>query len=361
MPTPTPPPPAVVQQSNHHRDHQTDSNPPKIKTPNSSSVLSEDHQQQLKLQNKALLNIAEVLRDINKPDLTIPLDLSTSTRRLSSARPIRDRSMSFSSALSAAGDPDGSGLDMMLLLEGKENMSGTGSDSRATPEQIVCAPSLPGSPPLTPSPKRRSSNSPRVSNLSPTSQHAAIIRAMPPELSIHFPASADYKLRLDGLKRQPLVTPPPPPLLKLPSPTPVVAVTAAAQVSPASSAPPMQPQIIVKHGMSKCKECNIVFCKYENYVAHKKHYCSARNLDDPEGANVKVSPPISPHQPPSPSLGAQAVANSRATGPANVVLPYQQLICAACGTKFTSLDNLGAHQMYYCAKRAELQVAVSYE
>lgn len=38
------------------------------------------------------------------------------------------------------------------------------------------------------------------------------------------------------------------------------------------------PQVLVKQGVSKCNECNIVFCKHENYVAHKKHYCSARQV-----------------------------------------------------------------------------------
>jgi len=41
-------------------------------------------------------------------------------------------------------------------------------------------------------------------------------------------------------------------------------------------------QVLVKSGVSKCQECNIVFCKHENYVAHKKHYCSARVGDTAE-------------------------------------------------------------------------------
>lgn len=312
---------------------------------------------------KTLLSIADML---SKSDLTIPLDLSI---RRFTTRQHRDRSMSFSSAISGDGEMP---LDL-LLMEGKENMSVAGSDSAATPEQIVCAPSLPGSPPLTPSPKRRS-NSPRVSNhsLSPSSQHAAIMRAMPPELSIHFPAAAaaaaaagllDPKVRLPAAllshvtanvmevnaKKSQLT----PPLMRMhhssPSPTP----------ANSSAAAPIPPQVFVKQGVSKCKECNIVFCKYENYVAHKKHYCSARNLDDPEGASPKVSPPpaMSP-QPVSPSLSVPAVAAQANPGRGQIqlpsALPYQQLICAACGTKFTSLDNLGAHQMYYCSKRVEL-------
>lgn len=113
----------------------------------------------------------------------------------------------------------------------------------------------------------------------------------------------------------------------------------------AAELPGMQtaPQVLVKQGVSKCKECNIVFCKYENYLAHKKHYCSARGQrEDGDGVKSGVSPPISP--------------NNNITGKTSPVTQYQQLICAACGIKFTSLDNLTAHQAYYCLKRAEIQL-----
>lgn len=116
-----------------------------------------------------------------------------------------------------------------------------------------------------------------------------------------------------------------------------------------------QPQMFVKHGVSKCKECNIVFCKYENYLAHKKHYCSARNLDDKDGGSGsgKLSPPPSP-------LPSNSNSSGTTTAPPPPPPPhaYQQLICAACGIKFTSLDNLSAHQMYYCPKRIEIPIQV---
>jgi hypothetical protein len=35
--------------------------------------------------------------------------------------------------------------------------------------------------------------------------------------------------------------------------------------------------------------------------------------------------------------------------------PLVQLICAACGIKFASMDNLVAHQAFYCPKRPEPQ------
>ncbi|CAG9853701.1 unnamed protein product [Phyllotreta striolata] len=101
--------------------------------------------------------------------------------------------------------------------------------------------------------------------------------------------------------------------------------------------PAVMPQVLVKQGVSKCKDCNIVFCKLENYVIHKKHYCSARTQDENQ-SKFSGSPPASP---------SSAETASPAAG------QYQQLICLACGIKFTSLDNLNAHQAYYCLKRGE--------
>lgn len=119
-----------------------------------------------------------------------------------------------------------------------------------------------------------------------------------------------------------------------------------------------QPQIYVKQGVSKCRECNIVFCKHENYIAHKKHYCSSRMTDDTTDTSAKPSPPTSPT-----ANNANAAAAAATTGGGNgaiaaPTLAYQQLICAACGIKFTSLDNLNAHQMYYCPKRVDAAVAM---
>lgn len=102
-------------------------------------------------------------------------------------------------------------------------------------------------------------------------------------------------------------------------------------------------QAFVKQGVSKCRECNIVFVKHENYLVHKSRYCSARSTDTNTDGKAVPSPPTSP------------LVNS-ATGSVspNVVGTYRQLICAACGIKFTSLDNLQAHQTYYCPKRTEM-------
>lgn len=264
-------------------------------------------------------------------------------------------------------------------MEGKENVS-VNSDT-ATPEQIVCAPSLPGSPPLTPSPKRNSTSPRGILSTSPNSllsshhhlqqQHMLLRPLIAAELSAQLPQQVLSKQTLEQLALNissvvssggtvnPVLSP------KGNAASAAAAVAAAAAVNinlvakkaaqnasataalggSTSSMPIGQPQIFVKQGVSKCKECNIVFCKFENYLAHKKHYCSARNLDDGKDGKSKPSPPSSP-------LGSNMSGGTGA---------YQQLICAACGIKFTSLDNLSAHQLYYCPKRIEIPVQVTKE
>jgi len=150
-----------------------------------------------------------------------------------------------------------------------------------------------------------------------------------------------------------------------------MATEAAGVVAPTLPPPP---QVLVKQGVSKCRECNIVFCKHENYMAHKKHYCSARlegggddgSVPSPqEGGGVPSSPSGNtpnggspPHSkdrgrsasPIGSSLSAQQQQGQAGQKPPTLF----QFICVACGIKFTSLDNLTAHQAYYCPKRSEL-------
>lgn len=74
------------------------------------------------------------------------------------------------------------------------------------------------------------------------------------------------------------------------------------------------PQVLVKQGFSKCQECNIVFCKHENYVAHKRHYCSARipDLSSDENSRTSPGPCKSPPQPKeSSNVGIAALSNAR--------------------------------------------------
>lgn len=305
----------------------------------------------------SIFQFCPIRRDGN----TTPLDLSV--RRLSSDLPLRERSASLSSSISG----DLNRIDGMV--DGKENLSVNSGDSMASPEQIVCAPSLPGSPPLTPSPKRSASSPRGLIAISPNtlssslhqSQQNSATAILRPLLASELTArltdsvlnahaahhlidrqSLELALNITANNNSLLAAAkktPPPPLPTKGKPSTTASV---------SSHPLAQPQIFVKQGVSKCKECNIVFCKYENYLAHKKHYCSARNLDEVSDGKTKPSPPASP------------LANSNITGNAQATLAYQQLICAACGIKFTSLDNLSAHQTYYCPKRIEMPAQVNY-
>ncbi|XP_028173871.1 zinc finger protein ush isoform X2 [Ostrinia furnacalis] len=171
-----------------------------------------------------------------------------------------------------------------------------------TPEQIVCAPSLPGSP-GTPSPSRRSSSP--CGEPQPTKRRRLSSRGPTPKPpSVPSPPEEKFS---------PVV---PPPIIP-----PALALRLASELPVTVSA---SPQVLVKQGVSKCKECNIVFCKLENYRIHKRHYCPSGGGED------RASPaPAEPGPPPQ----------------------YRQLICLACGIHFSSLDNLTTHQSYYCTKR----------
>lgn len=215
-----------------------------------------------------------------------------------------------------------------------------------TPEQIICAPSIHGSPPLTPSslrepspiqvvsPKRKHdhdssrSNSPRLPKLiSKTGDSEKSQLSPESNKSVNTPFGIPASLHPLLLRAGSMSLLPPELQLRL-----------ASGELPAIS-PSATPQVLVKQGVSKCKECNIVFCKHENYVIHKRHYCSAR-LQEDEMSKTSGSPPVSP----------------RSAGTTSPAGQYQQLICLACGIKFTSLDNLNAHQAYYCLKRADVEV-----
>lgn len=162
----------------------------------------------------------------------------------------------------------------------------------------------------------------------------------------------------------------------LPLLTPEMALRMATEVAGVVVPPPPQPpQVLVKQGVSKCRECNIVFCKHENYMAHKKHYCSARlegggddggSVSSPQGGGgVPSSPSGNTPNGGSPPHGKDRGRSASPTTAGSSAQQQQgqtgqkpptlfQFICVACGIKFTSLDNLTAHQAYYCPKRSEL-------
>ncbi|XP_016985639.1 zinc finger protein ush isoform X2 [Drosophila rhopaloa] len=243
---------------------------------------------------------------------------------------------------------------------GKENVETPRQGGSVTPEQIVCAPSLPSSPSMSPSPKRRA--------ISPRSSGAGSASSMsPPGLNVAVPHLLDMRSMLPadfGLTESLLAKTNPELALKLAAAAAAAAVAGgggAAAFSPAplpaqsgggnpgsggSTGGSQQPQIYVKKGVSKCMECNIVFCKYENYLAHKQHYCSARSQEGSSEVDNKSA--VSPSNPGAGGSGAGGA--EAATSVETTPVAYQQLICAACGIKYTSLDNLRAHQNYYCPK-----------
>ncbi|KAK9870555.1 hypothetical protein WA026_008116 [Henosepilachna vigintioctopunctata] len=267
-------------------------------------------------------NPTEVLKTINKvKDATIVRENSSAPLDLSVKRSTDNRS----SLIDSANDNE------------KENIK-HGSTS---PEKIECVPSIPNSPPSTPqsncgvspslsvSPKRKHehetsrSSSPRLPRSTPKSNLSSDKPHSSPDTNIPFDIATSLH-----------------PFLMHPGSlalfAPEVQMRLASELPPV---PSVAPQVLVKQGVSKCKECNIVFCKHENYLIHKKHYCSARVHED-EASKTSGSPPISPR-------------SNEVVSPAG---QYQQLICVACGIKFTSMDNLNAHQAYYCLKRVDADV-----
>ena len=139
---------------------------------------------------------------------------------------------------------------------------------------------------------------------------------------------------------------------------------------------------------NRCNECNINFSKYQNYVAHKKYYCSGLNKQhqghdsDEDGspppqqvvAQKKSTPQASPTSPQfSPSSQNISMAakqnmfnqefflnqktlleNFPGKMPLLMTPPVMQpntshFICQGCGIKFKSLSNLKAHQSRYCS------------
>lgn len=210
-----------------------------------------------------------------------------------------------------------------------------------TPEKIECVPSLHGSPSSTP--LSHVGASPALS-ISPKRKHDETSRSSSPKQSRPTPKSTPNmeKARTSpdaSVVPQFDIPPSLHPLLIRAGTLPLFTPEVQMRLSELPPLPPVMPQVLVKQGVSKCKDCNIVFCKQENYVIHKKHYCSARTLEE-ENSKTSGSPPVSP----------------RSTGTTSPAGQYQQLICLACGIKFTSLDNLNAHQAYYCLKRGDMDV-----
>ncbi|XP_071038520.1 zinc finger protein ush isoform X2 [Parasteatoda tepidariorum] len=135
------------------------------------------------------------------------------------------------------------------------------------------------------------------------------------------------------------------------------------------------PQVLVKQGTSKCNECNIVFYKYENYLVHKNRYCASRTVqqkpevgsperiksEDADSSDrdetlvrqTQKSPLSSPRVNNTRTPPVSDVVDSRESSPnqQHAAAALLQYYCMACGIKYSSIDNLRAHQLYYCPKR----------
>ncbi|CAG0893915.1 unnamed protein product [Cyprideis torosa] len=81
----------------------------------------------------------------------------------------------------------------------------------------------------------------------------------------------------------------------------------------------------------KCTDCDITWNKYENYLIHKRHYCSAR-LESEDGQKRD-----SPDLPPILS---------------DPLSPRDDYQCPKCRIRFNSLSTLEGHQTFYCRRRS---------
>lgn len=230
-------------------------------------------------------------------------------------------------------------LRKLVIDLGDEQEKENFKQGSLTPEKIECVPSIHGSPPSTPASHTGASPALSVSPKRKLDQETS--RSNSPRLSRTPKGNDRLRSSPDGTNNHSIFEIPPSlhPLLMRAGSLPLFPPEVQMRLSELSNLPPVTPQVLVKQGVSKCKECNIVFCKHENYVVHKKHYCSARAQED-DGSKTSGSPPVSP----------------RSAGTTSPAGQYQQLICLACGIKFTSLDNLNAHQAYYCLKRGDMEV-----
>jgi len=138
--------------------------------------------------------------------------------------------------------------------------------------------------------------------------------------------------------------------------------------------------------VNRCNECNINFSKYQNYLAHKKYYCSGlkpqqQQDSDEESSQATMaskkpslpspaSPPFSPTSQPLPVpkqnifnqdffLSQKSLLENFPSkmpllmgGPGAMGLQQpntSHFVCQGCGIKFKSISNLKAHQSRYCS------------
>ena len=133
--------------------------------------------------------------------------------------------------------------------------------------------------------------------------------------------------------------------------------------------------------LTRCVECNIVFFKAENYLAHKQHYCASRNSNLSETPPLKGSTKIyqnnssKEYSKPLADTDLDALMtnadktlfnqekvestcnelNGRKSPDAKEIdmlkQNFLQYYCIPCKIKFSSMETLKAHKKYYCSSR----------
>lgn len=154
-----------------------------------------------------------------------------------------------------------------------------------------------------------------------------------------------------------------------------------------------KPVPAVPHSVSKCSDCNIVFYKRENYLIHKKHYCSSRQgksvsededsstdmmsrrqvlstrlaaAATPERSHSVDSSETSPQEKPevkeptTPGRTAKSpqedkLSPSRAREAGEIIYRFY---CVPCKIKFSSASTLQAHKEFYCPHGKESEHTV---
>ncbi|KAJ8302817.1 hypothetical protein KUTeg_019213 [Tegillarca granosa] len=198
----------------------------------------------------------------------------------------------------------------------------------------------------------------------------------------------------DSVKiKEECITPQTSPKIKSPPSTPVSdtsSPTKSSASTPGAKSLPEMPPLMTVHqlpyicgkpippmlqSVSKCTECNIVFYKHENYLIHKKHYCSSRRgkMESPDNYDTEssndsypvvnsasatkedlatrqiVSPRKPPNEPEKESVSTPVPGlkspRTESKVPEEVFYKYY---CVPCKIKFSSSSTLKAHKEFYC-------------
>lgn len=127
------------------------------------------------------------------------------------------------------------------------------------------------------------------------------------------------------------------------------------------------PFVMSPPSTNRCVECNIVFFKAENYLAHKQHYCASRNNRLRDIAQQKTSSTKATLKHNETTKVVKGVDNSKINGEdhnssdvnnnvdmelvATLNKGILQYYCIPCKIKFSNLETLKAHKKFYCSSR----------